>query len=57
MYVYNVFGRGFGDDEDAWELSSTHATREAAEAARQEILDELPGLDPDGVIVEEQEVL
>jgi hypothetical protein len=38
MQVYNVFGLGFGDDEAAWELCSTHATRESAEAARTAIL-------------------
>lgn len=38
MQVYNVYGLGFGDDESQWELCSTHATREGADAACAAIL-------------------
>ena len=40
MQVYTVWGLGFGDDEDQWELCSTHATQAGAEAAKQNILAE-----------------
>lgn len=37
--VYIVWGLGFGDDEDRWELCSVHATAEGAAAERQRLLD------------------
>jgi hypothetical protein len=54
MQVYTVWGLGFGDDEDHWELCSTHATQAGAEAAKQSILDEDAALE---VEVQVQEVL
>jgi len=53
MQVYNVYGLGFGDDESQWELCSTHATREGADAARAVILAEDPELE---VCVQAQQV-
>lgn len=38
MQVFNVWGLGFGDDENAWELCSTHKTQKAADDAKQAIL-------------------
>lgn len=34
VIVYNLFGLGLGDDEDAFEHMSTHRTMEGAIAAR-----------------------
>ena len=53
--VYNVWGLGFGDDEDAWELCSTHKTPEGASEARKKILKDCD-LPDDMVKVEPQEV-
>ena len=40
QYVYCVFGLGFGDIENAWELCSVHATRQSAENAMKSMKDE-----------------
>lgn len=55
MQVYNVFALGFGDDEAAWELCSTHATRESADAARAVILADCDVPEAD-VVVRPQQV-
>ena len=52
--VYQVMGLGFGDDESAWELCSTHETRAGADEAREVILAD--GCDPAWVRIEPMEV-
>jgi hypothetical protein len=52
--VYQVMGLGFGDDEDAWELCSTHETRAGADEAREVILAD--GCEVEWVRIDEVEV-
>ncbi len=53
--VYTVWGLGFGDDENQWELCGTHATQELAQAQREQILQDT-GLMPEDVEVREEQV-
>jgi hypothetical protein len=43
--VYIVYGLGFGDDEDRWEMCGMHSTQALADAQQAEILAEDPELD------------
>lgn len=43
--VYIVYGLGFGDDEDQWEMCGMHSTQALADAQKAEILAEFPELD------------
>lgn len=53
--VYAVYGLGFGDDENQWELCEPlHETRESAEAMRAAIIAD--GCPEDGVKVEPLEM-
>jgi len=43
--VYTVWGKGFGDDENVWELFGIYASKANADAAAAKILKDLQGQD------------
>jgi len=53
MKVYQVWGLGFGDDEDAWVLCSQFDTQEKADAERAAILKDTDLLPEDVRVVED----